>query len=298
MLNRSEFKNIGIGIVAKDILEDDMYVDVYPMELLLDKDGEISASTTHNVSITDSASNVKSLKLTQSDLIKAKWAPMGDTNRLEPPTVCKGETVLLHQYSDLDQYYWTTPYNQLELRKLEKRTIVVSNKASINIPADELLANSYYVTIDTINKLVHLHTSTTDGEYTEYDLAIDTASGQVELTDAKNNRWHLDSKTDTITEESNSKMVRNTDVTETTSKTSITNNTRDKTENIGNHSQINLKTISVQNSSDELIQTLMDFVQEVIDAQWIGNMNMPAPIESSTQSKLAKIKSRIGTFKG
>jgi len=281
MITESLLKTVSVGIVARDILEDDLYVDVYPIELHPGRDGELTRVTKHKNVITDTYDNIEHLNVTQTDLIKARWLPDGDTNRLEPPTVCKGETVRLLRYSDTDVYYWTTLYNQLELRKLEKRTMVVSNKASILVPVEDLLKHSYYTTVDTINKIVHLHTSTTDGEYTSYDITIDTKEGMLEITDGKGNRIFLESQDDRMTIEANKEIVTNT---------------THRTSNVRQHSQTNVKTWHVSNGADELVKTLSDFVQVVHDSVGDGNLGIPVPMSSGTQSALDAIKARLDGF--
>ena len=296
MVNESLLKPFSIGIVARDILEDDLYVDIAPIELHPNLDGELTSPTEYSNTIASATDEVEVIKVTKTNLIKAKWLPYGDTNRLEPPTVCKGESVVLYRYSDTDKYYWTTLYNQLEYRKLEKRTIVLSNKKSINVAPDALLDNSYYMTTDTINKVIKLHTSTTDGEYTEYDITIDTADGQFELIDGKGNRIYLNSQDDLLELDTNSDIVTNTQHTTHNSDTDMTINTTDRTENVSNHLQINLKTYAVDNGSDELIQTITDFVQAVSDAIGIGNVGAPVPMDGDTKSALAAIKARFAGF--
>jgi len=282
MLTESLLKLWSLGIVTKDILEDDLYVDIAPIEIHASIDGELSATTDIKHKATTSDGVISNINVTQSDIIKAKWLPYGDTNRLEPPTVCKGERVRIYKYADTDQYYWNTLYNELELRKLEKRTIVVSNKASIDVPPDQLLENSYYYIIDTINKLVKLRTSDTDGEYTTYEITIDTKEGKLEILDGKGNSIFLDSQIDTLI---------------TSTNLSIINNTIEKIDNILDHYQINVNTYHVYNGQDELIQTLMDFVQTCHDALGVGNLQADVPMSSSTKDAFDGIKARLAGFR-
>jgi len=297
MINESLLKNVSMGLVAKDILEDEVYVEVFPFELQVTKDGEITAETHHAVKATDNQGNVAAVNVRQTDLIKARWLPNGDTNRLEPPTVCKNEVVMLWKYSDADEYYWTTPYNQLELRKLEKRTIVLSNKSSIDVPPDSLMEHSYFITYDTINKRVHLHTSDTDGEYTTYDISLNTKDGTFTLVDGKENHFMLDSQTDTFTLSSNKKILTKTTDTTNSASNSLTNNTNTKKDNVGKDYAINTPKFHVTNSTCELVATISEFIQAVNDGLGIGNMNMPVPFDSATQKKFMAIKAKIDSFR-
>jgi len=281
MLTESLLRHVSIGVVAKDILEDDMYVDISPLEIQPAIDGDLTSLTKHSNTVTSPDGNITVVKVDQTNLIKAKWLPDGDTNRLEPPTVCKGELVRLFKYSDTDKWYWSTLYNQLELRKLEKRTIVVSNKKSIDISADQLLANSYFLTMDSINKLVKFFTSDTDGEYTTWEVTFDTEEGIFEITDGKGNQIILTARDDTLETSTNARII---------------NNTTDKTDNIRNHYQINVNTFHVQNGSNELIQTLVDYVQVVHDQLGVGNLGADVGLKGSTKSALKNIQSRLRTF--
>lgn len=319
MITQTVLKTVAIGIVASDIKEDESYIDVFPIEIQPGRDGELTSSEDFSNKITNMSGQVDIVMATKTDLIKAKWLPDGDTNRLEPPTVCKNEWVRLIRYSDHDQYYWTTIYNQLELRKLEKRTVVVSNKRSIDVAPEELLKHSYHSQMDTINKLVHLHTSDTDGEYTAYDIAIDTKEGQLEIIDGKGNRIFLDSQDDKLVVEinkiietktkdhtnNNDKLVNNSD-------TSITNNTMTKTDNAeteyvintgtktetiqGAHT-INLQTLAISNGSDELVSLISELAQALADAKGIGNLMLPVPMDGDTIAAALDIKARVDGFK-
>jgi len=297
MLKNSLLEVMSVGLVAKDIIEDDMYVDIYPIELYPNVDGEVTTETMLGNDVTDIAGAVENIKINKSALIKAKWLPDGDTNRLEPPTVCKNELVKLFRYGDSEKYYWCTLFNELDKRKLEKRTIVLSNKQTVMVGKDELLKQTYFATMDTINKILHLHTADNDGEYTMYDIAIDTKEGMLEITDAKDNKILLESKDDIWTIKSNKTIHTITNDTINDSALTIKNNTANKTDQIDQHYQINLKTYAVNNGADELIQTTMDFVQAVIDAIGVGNAGMPVPMDGGTKSKLSAIKARYQGFK-
>jgi len=296
MITESLLKTYSLGVVARDILEDELYVDIAPIEVQTNIDGDLTLGSNIKAMTTDMSGGTDSINLDRTDLIKARWLPDGDTNRLEPPTVCRGEIVKIFRYSDSDHYYWNTVFNQLGLRKLEKRTIVVSNKQSIDLPPEKLLENSYYTLMDTINKIIKLRSSDTDGEYTTYDVTIDTAEGQFEIVDGKSNQILWDSRTDTLTTTTNEAIKTNTKNTTHNSTDSIHNLTKNKTDDIGQHYQINLKTYAVNNGSDELIQTLTDFVQACHDAIGIGNMGFGVPMDGATQSAFDAIKARLQGF--
>jgi len=290
---------VSIGVVARDILEDDMYVDIYPIEIQPNKNGETSKKRGGTVasdknsgeltvvdnlssSVKDMDDMVNVINVSRTDLITAKWLPDGDTHLLTPPNVCKGETVRLFRYADTDKYYWQTLYNQLELRKLEKRTIVVSNKTSIDITPEELLKYSYFCTMDSINKIVHLHTSMTDGEYTSFDITIDTKEGMLEITDGKGNSIFLESQDDRIT---------------TTTNKEIVNNTVDKTENIHHKHTVNLVKYAVNHQNgDELLKILYDLVTANINDLGVGNLGANVARTSNTVDSYKLIQQRLAAY--
>jgi len=281
MIRETVLKTMSIGIVAKDIKEDEVYVPIYPIELYPDVDGEVTLDNVLSNKITDTSGGVSDIKVSKGAIIMAKWIPDGDTNRLEPPTVCKDEIVRLYRYGDTERYYWNTLFNQLDKRKLEKRTIVISDKQSINVPADELLKHSYYVTVDSINKLIHLHTADTDQEYTTYDIAIDTREGLLEITDGKDNKILLESKDDKWVISSKKHIETNTNV--------VTMNTRV-------HTQINTPTIAIQNSTNELLRVISDYIDVVEAAVGVGNLGADVPWTSGSKSAMQAIKARLHTF--
>jgi phage baseplate assembly protein gpV len=68
-------------------------------------------------------------------------------------------------------------------------------------------STSYWLEVDTKNKSVKFHTAMNDGEYTEYDITINTKDGTLKVTDKKNNYIYLESKKDTITVNTNKDII-------------------------------------------------------------------------------------------
>jgi len=284
----SNFHIVSLGYVAKDIVEDDLYIDVYPVELHPGVVSEISEATEVKASNSDVDSKQENIKVVKSAMVKAKWLPLGDNNRLEPPTVCKGETVLLYKFGNADKYFWTNPYNELHLRKREKRTMVYSNRGTISGKLADL-KNCYYYTIDTINKYLNLHTSKNDGEYTTYDFDIDTKKGTFTVIDGKGNHIILNSVEDKIT------ILTKKDIyTNTTNTTNVIGN--NKKETIGSHYSIDLKTYSVSNGADELMALLVELIQANIDVMHVGNLGINTAISSPSEAVYKDIQSRVKAF--
>lgn len=305
-MQQSLFKIYSLGQVVKDIKEDSQYIDVFPVELHPGKTGELSIPEINNTSISDINKTVETIIVAKTTTIKAKWLAIGTPNKLEPPTVCKGETVLLFRYADTDNFFWSTIYNELHLRKREKHTMILSNKESIaDGQTQEVLEKSYYITYDTINKFIRLHTDDSDGEFCTYDIEINTKDGFLTVIDGLENEITLDSTLDKLYIKTNKDILTETDNhtrNVTTDETVDIGNNRtstignNKKETIGNKYQIDLKTYAVSNGADELMALLVETMQAVIDIQHTGNLGIPTSIDDGSKSVFADLKSRYAAF--
>lgn len=124
--------------------------------------------------------------------IKAKWLSFTDTNRLTSPDVRRGEEVVLWQFGDTDQYWWTTLHQDKKLRRLETVIYGFSNNRKENI--ENAHDSMYWLEISTHKKVVRFHTSKNDDEPFTYDIQIDTKNGNITIEDDDGNYIFLDSK--------------------------------------------------------------------------------------------------------
>ena len=113
----------------------------------------------------------------------------------------------MFKFGNVDEYYWTTIFREVELRRLETILHAASNIKSGISAFDK--KTSYWVECSTRHKHIHFHTSMNDGEYTEYDFHIDTKNGTVLFTDKKNNHIFLDSKADKLIVNINKDIIAN-----------------------------------------------------------------------------------------
>jgi len=302
------FKVYSLGYVAKDIAEDEMYIDVFPIELLPSTNTELSVEDGIERDIV-SGDNNESISVIKGSLIKAKWLARGSM-RLEPPTVCKGETVILYRYSNTDKFFWEPLGHEIHLRKNEKATYVFSNKKSTE---NGDITAAYYITIDTINKVLRLHTDDSDEELTTYDIELNTKDGYLTLLDGKGNEITLDSKNDdlkiktnkTLNIETLDKTVNIDNLTINAKKDYVTDIKgeykqiigKNKKEEIGGRYDIELKSLSISNGSDEIVSLISDICQAIIDYQAIGNMGKPTMTHPATMSAVNAIKAKVEGFK-
>jgi hypothetical protein len=320
-MTESLLKPYSLGYVTRDILEDNLYCDFFPVERMPGYSGIINDNVAEKATTTDIDGTISSVKIDRSVKITAKWFNNGDSNRLTPPNICKGETVMLYRYSNTDRYYWSTIYNELDLRKLEKATYVFSNKRTINDKSK--LGAVYSFTIDTINKFVKLFTGDDDGELTTYDFEINTKDGIVTLIDGRGNMIQMDSSKDTYNVKFN--VDYNLDITETTNETigidrnvSIGNNqttdiannhtttvgnnqTTDvakvMSETIGTMKVIKVPKISIKNDTADLITVLSDLIQANMDQKGIGNLGSPVPCDPGSVAAYQALKDKLDSFK-
>lgn len=202
----SKLKLYSLGIVVEDKPEGNNIILVSPIEhlnlqgnKLIKDNGEI-----HNNSLPDITGTINKVEVKSSSYIRASWIPYGQSNRITAPDVIKNETVCIFKYADVDEYYWTTIFNEPELRRLENVVYMYSNMRSGMKAFDK--SSSYWFNVDTKNKKVRLHTSNNDGEYTTYDITIDTKIGSLSIIDGKKNYINLDSKSDTLLVKTNTNV--------------------------------------------------------------------------------------------
>lgn len=192
----SELKLYSLGIVVEDKPVGSDFIMVSPIEVLnIQPNGLIKNSSTKFEGKLKNASGKNfATEISSTNYIKAKWLSFGQSNRITSPDVAKNETVILFKFGDVDEYYWTTIFREVELRRQETVLYGFSNIKSGISAFDK--TTSYWLEVDTRKKSVKFHTAMNDGEYTEYDIHIDTKQGTFLLTDKKGNRFFLDSKAD------------------------------------------------------------------------------------------------------
>lgn len=194
-----------LGIVAKDKTENGFDIEVYPMEIMPNYSGDINAINNVNTSNVNSIGENTNIIVNKDRKVKCTWIPLFDTaNRVSPPSVKAGETVLVVCVGNLDKYFWSASiFPDSDLRTLENRVIYLSNKQQLG---QTDLSKGYYNVMDTYNKFLKIHTSNNDGEYTTYDMELRTKDGLLKIWDGLNNYIELDSQKNTLTINTNNEL--------------------------------------------------------------------------------------------
>lgn len=189
----SQFQVYSIGIVAQNKKLDEDIIYVLPIEITPFVNGELDASVSkENISGLDKDGNTYTVSVNESSSVKAKWLPLGETNRRTAPDVRRGERVLLYRHSDSDLLYWGSMGMDAHLRKLE--TVIWSWSGTRDENADSTdPENCYSLEVSTHNKLLTLRTSKADGEPYGYTLQLNTQYGNFVVTDDVGNYMQIDS---------------------------------------------------------------------------------------------------------
>lgn len=202
----SKLKLFSLGIVVETKPPKTDIIIVCPIEVLnILPSGYIKDQNTKfegNIKNIDNK-NFKT-EINSKNYLKAKWLAFGHSNRLSAPDVVANETVILFKFDNVDEYFWTTIFTEPELRRLETVLYGFSNIKGGMVGFDK--STSYWLEVDTKNKSVHFHTAMNDGEYTEYDIIINTKKGTLSITDKKKNYILLDSPSDHATVKTNKKI--------------------------------------------------------------------------------------------
>lgn len=190
MIENSQFRLISIGIVAENKSPDSRFIEVYPIELFPLIEGGITAEMfkvkREGVTLNKEPYN---LTLHRSLTVKADW--IGSDHRLSSPHVRAGEQVKLWTIGNSEKYYWEVLGRDLNLRTVERVTWAFAARETGDKPLDS--SDSYYFTIDTIDKHITLETSKANGEVCRYLCQINTGDGNFTFQDDIGNTIHLDS---------------------------------------------------------------------------------------------------------
>lgn len=207
----SNFKVYSLGIVVEDKARKTDHIKVTPIEELPFQNGDIDKQViNYDTKLQDNDGIVKPDKLEGDNFLVAKWLPYGQGNRVSSPDVIKGESVLIFRFGDTDEYYWTTIFNEPNIRRLETVTYAFGDLPTGKEPWNK--DSSYYLEVSTHDKYVKFHTSTSDGEPYGYDLFLDTANGNLTVNDTVGNSVILDSPSSAITANANLEVNINTQV--------------------------------------------------------------------------------------
>lgn len=235
----SKLQLYSLGIVVEDKPRNSDVIKVYPIEQLPMIDGKVSEfKPKYKATVPDAKGTLRTSNVEAAAVIEAKWFPYGHSNRMTSPDVIKNETVLIFRFADTEEYHWTTVFREPSIRRKETVVYAFGNKEAPLDPWDK--NSSYWYSVSTHDKYVHLHTTKSDGEPFEYDIKIDTKNGSVIINDDVGNFVKLESKPGKITATAKKDIELNAPT--------VTINCKNL--NVNASSSINNKTPTVNNSGN------------------------------------------------
>jgi len=196
--NKSNFTRFSIGYVEEDIEIGSSTIKVFVMEKLPNYSGELGEKKEETVNNTAPGESISTVSV-KGVAIEAKWLNIGNSNRLTPPDVVKGELVDIYSYTKDDKYYWETLGSEIKNRKNERAVFFFSNKKDNIVKDKSWLNKGYHFTIDTKNKYAKFFTSDNDGEKTWWDVLVDTGKGIFTIRNKNEQSIEINSENKTIT---------------------------------------------------------------------------------------------------
>ncbi len=275
-----------IGYAARPYNEEGDYLDVYPSTMLTAGDGEVSNVRQDIITNTDFAGNKSSIVMNHAKLVRCVWYRNGKSNTKTPPLVQVGERINIYKFrGNSELYWWETMDDGLGVRKYDRELKVYSNGKDNNV-----IAESYYTLVDTVNKIFAIHTPDSDGETTTYDISLDGEAGTATLIDGFGNGLEIESGGSVTTLTGKSQLILTSD-----------NTTRMiGKENVFIHSDKNTLVTTpkfeVDNGSKKLVDTLIRLCDELMAQKHIGNLGIPTFIETGTKDKFQMIQDDLKTF--
>lgn len=189
----SKFVPYSLGIVIADKARGSDQIKVYPVEELPQIEGKITdfkkdlKVTTTDIKGATSTANAKG-----DAIIVADWISQGNGNRNTSPDVIKNETVQIFRFADTDQYYWDTLFREPKLRRLETVCHMYGNLPKGMEPFTK--ESSYWMEVSTHDQHLQVHTTKSNKEPFEYDIKLNTATGELLIKDDIGNQIYLNSQ--------------------------------------------------------------------------------------------------------
>src|SRR5574343_385662 len=189
----SKFIPYSLGIVVADKARGSDQIKVYPVEELPQIEGKITDFKKDlKVTSTDIKGATSSASAKGDAIIVAEWISPGNSNRNTSPDVIKNETVQIYRYADTDQYYWDTLFREPKLRRLETVCHMYGNLPSGMTPFTK--ESSYWMEVSTHDQHIQVHTTKSNKEPFEYDVKLNTATGELLIKDDIGNQIYLSSR--------------------------------------------------------------------------------------------------------
>ncbi|UKZ10991.1 hypothetical protein CZP2022_268 [Vibrio phage C-ZP2022] len=184
-------RRVSRGIVAANKSRGTDLISAWPIDLLPELNGELTtdSETIEVKAINDMGSPVTYRAKRSAVLKNIKW--FGETNRVLPPDVRRGERVDIWQIGNDDRYYWVSEGKDDVLRRLETWAFAISANPDNAKQNDE--TNTYRWEWSSHDKHITLVTTMANGERAAWIEQYNLEEGYWVREDEKGNSWTFDS---------------------------------------------------------------------------------------------------------
>lgn len=203
------------------------------------KDETVSISSSKCVNSSDNNSLIQSSAVLKNYIVVR---PLLNQNQFMPEYVV-GDKVIVKIIDNDVKTLLFYPYsiNRLGQRATDKLIMLVPANKKENTALSE--DNSYFIKLDSSNKLVEIIATNVNGETCKQTIQLDAGNGLITITDNNKLSWTMDTKKDTITSKtSGSSIEQSADV--------IT--IKGDTLNIEMDSEVNIKTDTENNEAETI----------------------------------------------
>lgn len=197
MSETSKWKIWSLGTVVEDKPFGIDVIRVSPIERLpLQSGNPAFTQNEYNEKLPNAAGSAGQQVVKSTKVIEAEWTPDGDNHLFTSPMVRKGEVVKVYKFGDTNKYYWNTIYRSPDLRRTER---IIWGAGNLSSPGGRLdLDSIYYLEFDTLNKVINIKTSLSDGEEFMYQLSLNPGTRQAFIVDNVGNKFIIDSPSNNV----------------------------------------------------------------------------------------------------
>jgi hypothetical protein len=190
-IQRTEY----VGVVAEDLQPNSVTISVHlPQMTPALKGGVGVARSTVDVKVKSTGGASQLSTASTKNYIKCDW--YGESNVKYPPTVRKGEQVIVFREGDSDVWRWSAMGRNPELRQTEVHRVEFS--ATTKKAAENTDNNSYYFEVNTTAKTVTMKISQDNGEPFGWVFNLDAGKGILQVGNTAGDLVSIDGNTKTI----------------------------------------------------------------------------------------------------
>lgn len=190
----TSFKEIGMGVVATPIQTGSHVIDVLLSEWFPFQSGEVTNSPELLDQTVQTPTGSRSATLAVGTTIKATW--LKESNRLTPPSVARGERVVVYSAGDSGFYYWRS-IDDSSKRKRETFVFAIAAKKDFdNTPLTT--ENSYFFEVSSENQSFTFSTNQAGGEVCKWVIHGSGKDGTLSVSDGDDLGIELNSPDDSV----------------------------------------------------------------------------------------------------